>query len=236
MILGESIRLLVFGENWSILTSMSRQMMIIGAVIALVVIFGVGAFLHWKSKTPSSETQMVNQQTPVPQEATAKGTIQSLIKAGKTVSCEVALPNQSGKGITYVSGNKMKSDFVMKIQDKEMTSHMLSDGENMYMWSDGTPQGTKFKIDPNSPLPSTRPSGQLQEANLESEVDLKCSPWSMDASKFSVPTNIQFTDLSSSMNNMMKSKSSAMPKTDSSMCNQISDPEGKASCLKALGN
>lgn len=222
-----------------ILGLMSKNTAIIAIIIAVIALAG-GALafsqINKKSAAPIN-TQQVADNKPAATEdsSTQKGTLQSLISSGKNVSCEINMPGQNGKGLTFVSGNKLRGDFTINSEgQKEMVSHILSDGTYMYMWTDGVTSGTKFKIDPDTPKPSFSPGSQTTDLN--SPVDLKCSPWSVDNSKFIIPTNIKFSDMSQVINNAVKNQGSATPKVDKSICDQIQDPQAKAACLKALGN
>lgn len=209
---------------------MSKRVMMIVGVVLVIAILGIVGFtqLNKKPESINTETQ-TSDQAPLPTaEGLSKGSIQSLIAAGKSVSCDVNYPEMSGKGIVYVSGKKVRGDFTTQVEGKEMLSHMIFDGETSYIWSDGVNQGTKFKMDPNQKF-SANPSNQT--ADLSKEVDMSCQDWNVDSSKFSPPSTVKFTDMSSLLN----TKSSGAPKMDASLCDNITDPEGKAACLKALG-
>lgn len=210
---------------------MSRQKMVIVGAILLLAIIGVVGFTQLNKKPDSLNTEnLTTEQTSLPAaKGLSKGTIQSLISAGKSVSCEVNYPEMEGKGTMYVSGSNVRSDFTTKIEEKETFSHMIFDGDTSYIWTDGVNQGTKFKMDPNQKF-SASPANQT--ADLSKEIEMNCQDWSADNSKFSPPASVKFTDMSSLIN----SKSSEAPKMNSALCDSITDPEGKAACLKALGN
>lgn len=215
---------------------MSKQRGIIIAVVVILALLGFFAFSQMKKPvSPADEQTAVeqNNSTPVPQqESVSKGSLRSLITAGKNVNCEINYPDGNTKGTTYISGNKMRGDFTVKGPDnKEIASHMINDGTYAYIWTDTVKTGTKIKIDAVNP--SVSPNAQSQSADLDAEVNLKCSPWSVDNSKFSVPSDIQFSDLTSVIKN---SGGSATPKVDKSVCDQIPDPTAKAECIKTLGN
>jgi hypothetical protein len=67
---------------------------------------------------------------------------------------------------------------------------------------------------------------------------MNCSGWIPDNSKFQVPGNVEFTDLSAMMENakMQGKPGATAPKMDSSVCDQIEDADAKAQCQNALGN
>lgn len=225
---------LIFGNALSILCVMTKQRGIILAVVVILALLGLFAFSQMKKPiSPAGEQSAIQQNSSVPatQESITKGSLRSLIAAGKNVNCEINFPDGNTKGTTFVSGNKMRGDFTVKGPDgKEMASHMINDGTYAYLWTDTVKQGTKMKID--AVKPSVSPAG-VQGADLDREVDLKCSPWSVDASKFNIPPDIQFNDVSSMLKN---TGASSAPKVDKSICDQIPDAASKAECIKALGN
>lgn len=220
-----------------ILHPMSKQTGIIIGVVAVLAILGVIAFTQLnKPQAPTSQIASSEKQTE-PTPSVTKGTIQSLISAGKNVTCNLTYPDGNGEGMVYVSGSKVRGDFTVKVNESSMLTHMIQDGSGyFYMWSDTDKTGTKFKFDPNAPKPSIKPSNQPEAVDLEKEVDLKCDPWTVDNAKFEVPADVKFTDMSQIMNNATKNMGSSVPKVDKSICDNIQDPESKAACLKALGN
>lgn len=220
---------------------MSKQMTLIIAAVVILLIVGVAGFTLMRNNLSSpAETAQVKSSptsTTNAQTSPTKGTLQSLISGGQNLSCEINM--EQGGGTTYVSGKKMRGDFTVDVDGKQMLSHMIGDGEFMFMWTDGVSQGTKFKIDPNSPRPSVSASGQAQVADLNQEVDLKCNPWTPDPSKFVLPAGVTFADMSQMLQSLPSAAGSGnpgVPSVDKSICDQITDPAGKAACLKAVGN
>lgn len=209
-----------------------NKTLVIVAVIVILALLGGAAYLSLskssKTVTPTEKTTVTE---PNASPSGVTGTLKSLF--GKNQSCTITYPNNGGSGTIYVSGNKFRGDFTTKIAgEKEVKSQVLSDGVYTYVWSSETPTGIKMKIDVTSPTASA----QTGNFNLDQEVGLKCSPWGVDASKFTVPANVKFTDMSN-----LIPKTSALPsaKTETqtqeqSPCDQIADATAKAACEKAL--
>lgn len=233
---------LICQSTHAILPEMSKQIGIIAAVIILVAVIGAVAFtqLSKPSSTPqtglkNSAVQEISPTESVP--SNIKGTIASLLSGGKNLSCTISYPDNKMSGTTYVSGNKMRGDFLVKaVKGKDMESHMIRDGEHAYMWSSA--KGTKIKLDTLektiSSVPSGSPTNQTGTADLNKEVDLKCNPWLPDNSKFAVPANVTFTDLSETMKKVQE-QTGKMKELQKSACNAITDPVAKEACTKALG-
>ena len=96
----------------------------------------------------------------------------------------------------YVSDKKFAGDFTMKGTDgKETTGHMISDGTFMYVWSSGIPMGIKMNLADAKNAAQKAGTNANQSVDINQEVGLNCSPWIPDASKFNIPTNINFRDM-----------------------------------------
>lgn len=213
----------------AILPLMPKQTQLIAGGLVVAAIVAVIAFTQL-SKSP--KTNVAQEITTPKEESGIRGSIKSLLGVGKNVSCSVKYPESAGDGKIYVAGDRVRGDFTLMIDNKEMESHMIVDREFGYFWS-GT-QGTKMKIDETEKTASPLPEGQEQTQDIDKEVDLNCSSWSVDNSKFTIPTNVQFTDMTEIMQKMQQqSGGSGTPKIDSSYCNQITDPAAKAACLDA---
>ncbi len=212
---------------------MSRQIQLIIAAVIVVILILAGAFyVLGKSKKAQTETP-AGQATEAPS-SEQSGTIKSLLSMGKDVACDVSYTVEQNEtsGKVYVSGKKMSADFSIKTSDgKTMDNHMIQDETYIYSWSSAFPQGTKMKVEATA-SPAVAPSGQPASMNVDQQVQYKCSPWGVDASKFTPPTNVQFMDLST----ITKMPGQAQPttqKSDSSPCDAITDPQAKAACVAA---
>src|SRR3989344_2836495 len=105
---------------------MSKRVMMIVGVVLVIVILGIIGFTQLSKKSESINTEnQTTDQAPLPTaEGLSKGSIQSLIAAGKSVSCDINYTDMEGKGMVYVSGKKVRGDFTTKVEEKEILSHM----------------------------------------------------------------------------------------------------------------
>jgi len=207
----------------------NKTLVIVAVVVILALLGGVAYLSLSKSSTTPQQTTVQEQVKASPSGVT--GTLKSLF--GKNQNCTITYPDNGGSGTIYVSGNKFRGDFTTNITgEKEVKSQVVSDGVYTYIWSSDSTTGIKMKIDITSPAASA----QTGNFDLDQEVNLKCSPWGVDASKFAIPTNIQFTDMSNLIpkTSALPSAKTETPAQDQSVCDQITDPTGKAACLKAL--
>lgn len=206
---------------------------IIVAIVAILLIAAGAFFVLNKKSTAPKQSNTASQEQKSQESGSIKNSIKSLLSQGKSVTCTVKYPSaeQATEGTLYVSGKQMRGDFKTTVNGKEMDSHMITDQTYSYSWSSATPQGAKMKIDQVEAPNASPVSGQV---DTNSEVDMKCSPWGVDNSKFTPPSNINFMDISQMM------KPAASPSTQStnqnqgaSPCDQITDPAAKAACKSA---
>ena len=213
---------------------MSKQLGVIVGILVALGIVGAVAFMQISkspSQSPSSGTNI--QEKSEATESASRGSIESLLKAGKSVKCDITYLDDSGNGVVYVADGKVRGDFNTKADEGTQTeSHMIQDGEFGYIWSGN--QGTKIKVDTTEASPTTGDQ-QQQNADLNKEVDLKCSAWSKDDSKFTLPTDVTFTDVSNLVPPQNQQQQTGNSTQNSgSYCDQITDPTAKAACLNAL--
>lgn len=206
---------------------------IIAAVILILVVVVSGYLILNYSKPPTQSTKTASQQTKPAN--SASGSILSLLSGGKTTYCTIAYPDNKGTGTVYVSDKKFAGQFSMKdANGKEIVSNTVSDGTYVYVWTSAMSGGIKMKLD--LAKNASQNVQTTQGVNLNQNVNLKCTPWIPDNSKFVVPANIKFQDVSGLLQQFAPSGavSPSGVQTQTSPCDQISDPTAKAACVKAL--
>jgi hypothetical protein len=215
---------------------MTKQIKLIVAAIIVVILILAGAYyILGKSQKPQDEKTAV-QATEAPS-AEQSGSIKSLLAMGKDAVCDVSYTVEQNQtsGKVYVSGKKMSSDFSIKTSDgKTMDSHMIQDETYIYSWSSAIPQGTKMKVETVTASPTPTKTGQPASLNIDQQVQYKCSPWGVDSSKFTPPSNVQFLDISA-MTKVpgAQTQPSGSGNSSSSYCDQLTDPQAKAACIAA---
>lgn len=211
----------------------NKGLIVAAVVIILLLLGGLGYYLFSKSaKTTPTEKASVTE--PKASSSSITGTLKSLLTGGKTQTCTITYPDNKGSGTIFVADKKFGGTFTIKESNgKDITGYMVSDGTYMYTWSTAATMGIKIKLETAEKAAGNTQTGT---GDLNQEVNLNCSPWIVDNSKFAVPTNIQFTDMSSFL-----PKTSASPSTktgtqtqEQSPCDQIEDASAKAACVKAL--
>ena len=201
-----------------------QTLLIAGIVIAVIIVAAAGFFLLKKpAQTPQESTTT---QPTQPEESQTKGSIKNLLATGKNQTCTVKYPagEQTGEGTVYVSEKNLRGDFTMTFEEKTIDSHMIQDETYMYSWSSLSPQGVKMKI---AELEKVQASPTTESVDLDQEIDVNCSSWSVDSSKFTLPANVNFVET--------RTTPTQTQQLDKSVCDQITDPQSKASCLQSLG-
>jgi hypothetical protein len=108
------------------------------------------------------------------------------------------------KSTLYISGDKFAQDAEIKNPaDKENPNtkmSMISDGTNIYTWNpDKKETGMKFLINKTG---GEKNETDTNTVDLDKKMDMNCSPWLSNSSKFTSPVEIKFSDLSELMKNI----------------------------------
>lgn len=218
-----------------------KNVLIVAGIVVILALFGVVGYFVMsgsKGKSDASLTGANDSSQDADDKSSGKNSIKSLLTAGKNTSCTVAYPNDGGSGTIFVADKKMRGDFNMKDASGKITeSHMVFDGDMSYFWT-GT-QGTKMMIDANAKATPTSESS-VPGADLDNQMDMNCAGWSVDNSKFTVPSNVTFMDMGGMMKQTQtqtkpEAGASSVPSIVKSACESIADPSTKAACISAAG-
>jgi len=201
-------------------------------LILCLPIFVTGCTLFKTTSAPGNTapgdaaTDKVTTNTDTNSVSKIKGSIFDLIKKEIPLKCTYTFNSGSAvaNGTIFSSGGKMRSEYMVNIGGKEMRQVAVMDGSYVYSWTANDPtikQGMKIKINPDDQTGTKND----QVKSMQEEMDYKCLPWLVDNSKFQVPTDITFTDLSESV----------QPAQMCAACNSLTDEEQKTSCLDSLG-
>lgn len=216
-----------------------QKNVLIGIAAIIVLFLGGAYFLLGKSKTTPTAPLTANQANNQ-QQATEKTSLKDLLAGNRNVSCTTTYPideKTSTNGTIFVSGKKMRGDFNVTVSGKNMMTYMIQDGTYVYVWTSDATQGTKMKVDAVEKATGDQTQKTNQSFDVNKQVDVKCSNWSVDESKFTPPSNVTFTDLSQMLQKLPTSavtKSGEKIQIPSSACDSITDSQAKETCLKAL--
>lgn len=152
------------------------------------------------SQTPTPTT------TPTPTEQTLSTSVRELMAMGSNLQCTYDFTDSQSKvqtkGTTYISGKNFaqESDIILPPTSSAVGGkmNMISDGTTVYTWNPDKKAtgGMKFVIDKAA---KDQAQANKNNVDLDKKIDMKCSPWNVDQAKFTVPTDVKFTDLSQLM-------------------------------------
>lgn len=171
-------------------------------LLGLILITAVVLIIKGGNKTDDSD--LVNSDDDTDSEAMTddtkadnlfNGSMKDLIARGGDYKCTFSHSTDvsDSSGTVYVSGQKMRGDFTSneKVSGTTSESHMINDGEFSYVWSSAMPMGLKMKITNDTTAGADTTSG----VDVNQKLDYSCEKWNGDASQFSLPASVNFTEL-----------------------------------------
>lgn len=180
-----------------------------------------------------------NQQQEQAQEGGLTASLKDLMGMGKSQKCtwSVAEGDNKSEGMVYVDGEKFRQD-ITAVQDDgtEILAYVVSDGEWIYQWSSASKEGTKMQISEMEKMGQEAQTGggANDQRKIDEEInqnfDYNCEGWNADASKFVVPSDVVFTDMTEMIKNLQQN-SQQMMQNVCQMCDSL-PAEAKAECLK----
>jgi exopolysaccharide biosynthesis protein len=213
---------------------------ILGVVIGvLILLLGIGGFFYLNSSSNKQTVKQTSVSKPATQNQQAstsltQASIKSLL-ASKTPQ-ECSFSDNTGTsnftGTIFVANGKASGEFNVQGPSGPIVSHMVSDGTNAYIWTSLSKQGFKMALaEASSAAANAKNSGS---PDVNKTLDFKCKAWSVDNSKFTLPTDITFTTFN--MPNV--SPATGGPATGSSVacsaCNSVPQGAQRTACLQAL--
>jgi len=204
-------------------------------VLVILLLLGLGAgFWFMTKKSPSNKNSVTSVPTgsvvqEVPTTSPSRS-LRDLLTAGVAQKCTfTAGEDDSNTGIMYISNGKIRGEYSTKIEGETQNLSMIVDGNTTYLWGGETEAGYKMTIDPSTTIkPEEKPSG-LSFVDPDQNLNYNCTPWIVDASQFTLPSNIKFSDLSS----MMKPATTGGVVDKCAACSFLTGDE-KTQCLSAL--
>ncbi len=204
----------------------------VAVVIALLAMFA----MKGKNKTEvKDQTSSTKTETLVQQPQTTQNSLKGLLGMSSAQMCSFSAGQELGTSTAYVAAGKMRSDTTVKINGTDTSSHMILDGNTVYTWMDG--QKTGYKMD-FSAMQANAPKGYVNntsQANIDpnKNFDFKCSPWQTDQSKFSLPSDVEFTDTTQMIQDLTKNPANPAGANTKDLCASLQEP-AKSQCEAAL--
>jgi hypothetical protein len=176
---------------------MSKTLMSL-LVVGVVVVGGYFALSKDSSIEKQDSTNTTAENTPE-QTDTRKMAFADLLKQGGTYKCTVTqnVNNTETMGTTYMDGSMIRGEYNTKVQGMSIDSTMVVRDGYTYSWSSALPNmGFKAKVVESTGGDTSAPVSGNYSFNAEQIGEYDCEAWTADASKFAIPTNITFKDVS----------------------------------------
>ncbi|MCC7436335.1 hypothetical protein IT402_00445 [Candidatus Nomurabacteria bacterium] len=169
---------------------------IIWILVIGVSAFGIYYFVSKKEYKPD-DFQTVKEENVVTEEQTQskKMSFSDFVKKEDgSYECSVSSMDDFGSnGKAFINNGEIRGDFTTVAEGMSIDSSVLVKKDFIYIWSDMFPQAAikvaNIKQEPGSV--STQMSGTYVW-DTDKVGDYNCSPWTVDESKFVVPSKITF--------------------------------------------
>ena len=185
---------------------MNKKILVVACLVMMATVFtGCNLLGGDKNQEAIKEGNNAeqNQKNDGNEEESFFGSVQDLLTCGKSLKCVYSIDNERGKatGVIYVSGNKIRSEVeIVENAGKKMEVDSIIADNWMYTWNSLMSGGTKMNIKEMQSETGEDYSQNENEADkMREEMDYKCRPWIPDNSKFTVPSDVEFRDLTEMM-------------------------------------
>ena len=222
-------------------------------MIAIVFVLAAGA-LYAGFKVTAARRQKAAQATQVmsgEKRQTITGTWTDLLSQKRPMTCTFAFEDSKNStqtsGRVYVADGAMRGDFEtnMPTANPPVTkTHIIKVNNISYIWGMDGKNGYRMTVtdDDIDRLQRYLPKAEqgtesATQSTDQQDASYDCQAWNVDASKFETPSDIVFTDMSTTLDKIpTRLENDAVPMTDACEACQMA-PEGatRASCKKAMG-
>ncbi len=170
----------------------------IAGIVVLVGAAGVlGYMLMQDSKMPATTEE--NAEIVEEESNGRKMAFSQFVKLNtEPYKCTVsqAFSDMENSGVVYLDGARIRGEFDSVVEGKNMHSSFIMKDGFAYNWSDLYPMGAKVKVNTetaNGDASTTTSGTYTWNADQIGQYD--CTEWTVDESMFTIPANVQFTEL-----------------------------------------
>lgn len=206
---------------------------ILGLVLAILIIAGLVFAFTRKDKDDQAEKSNTSTQESMKnkQNEDSPKSIKSLLGT-KDTSCTFTNEINGGKseGVVFVADGKMRGDFTITTGGTTQGSHMITTANEYYMWMDG--QKTGYKMSTGAATNPDQSASPQQGIDQNQPLNMKCSSWKVDASKFELPKDVDFMDPQSLTQSLPKNSQTTtdIKALQKKACESLPEPS-KTQCL-----
>jgi len=230
---------------------MNKIFVLLGLIFALGILgAGTYVFLNQKAQTSDSRAQVTTQQgaeqnvmgETATNSRTSTQSLKDLLSYASNQKCTFTDPDSGSSGEVFGSTQSVRVDFSAGIDKANLSSHMISDGANMYLWFDGETKGFKASLADIEKFSKQGYGIANKTVDINSKVAYECDPWAVDPGMLTIPLNIEFTDFSTMLQGVGQPSGSAVDESvleetkaaQCSACETLPD-EAETQCKQAIG-
>lgn len=170
-------------------------------VLAVIILGGLG-FVSYSQMNAQKNSQITTDTnattTPTTETSGKKMAFSELLKQGGSYQCTVkqAVSDFNSDGLVYIDKDRIRGEFSTIAEGMKVdTSLIVRDGYN-YTWSSIAPKmGFKVKIDPQVTGSTSADMSGTYSFNANQIGEYDCASWTVDESKFTLPSTVVFTEI-----------------------------------------
>ncbi len=166
---------------------------LISVVVVAVVVVG-GYYLFLRADHVEEELTVTPTNEQETESTVKKMAFSEFVKQGGAYKCDVkqAMSDFENSGTVYISGGNTRGEYTTIAEGRTMkTSFILKDGYS-YSWGDMM-QGMGFKVKATSDMGMDGlAASDTYSWNANQIGDYTCEAWTVDSSKFDLPSGVTF--------------------------------------------
>jgi hypothetical protein len=164
-------------------------------VVVVVIIIVVAVMMHGSggssTSTGGTATNGANAGT-----GSSAMSLNDLLASGQSQQCGFSTQSATSTTVTgtvYVGSGHLRGDFSVKNSSGTLTaSHIITDGQTAYVWTDSPAQGMEISFASMSSGNAEQSQGSV---NPSQKMNYSCAAWATDATKFTLPANVTFMNM-----------------------------------------
>lgn len=206
--------------------------------LAVAVLVGIAAILagvYFLINKESTTERIGSENEEV---SSVSGEFREIVRSGKAFECTLAYDDgiNASSGVVYITAGaeRIRGDIdVIRSPAGALEVHIVRDGGFNYVWSSIMSSGVKTVVEDKETLFEQSENSPIDPNTTKFD----CRSWKVDESKFSLPDDVEFQDMS----DMVPSEYSApqdaasIKETQCGMCAKVTDQNAAAQCRAAFG-
>lgn len=209
------------------------------AIVLGVAILGLGAYFVIQNNQQELSTQ---QTVSNAESLDGEATFRELLALGDNIRCNVSYEPEEYNGVfdgtVFIAGERMRADFVMNSPEGTMETSVINTGDRVYTWG-STPMGRMaIMFDAPEDTPESDSDDTDEPFDMDENVTYRCGTWTVDASVFAPPADIEFVSFQEQMQQQMQMMQQGQQEVSQQQCDaclNIPDTAAQQQCLQMLG-